>query len=94
MPSEWFDRLDWNNENYEIVCTKDSSTYKAVKRSPKLKKHIKDLALQVAKNEKIATVNKVGADALLFHPAEEEILLDAGGGYADSFSVQGSRITD
>ena len=65
VPSEWFDRLDWNNENYEIVCTKDSSTYKAVKRSPKLKKHIKDLALQVAKNEKIATVNKVGADALL-----------------------------
>ena len=65
VPSEWFDRLDWHNENYEIVCTKDSSTYKAVKRSPKLKKHIKDLALQVAKNEKIATVNKVGADALL-----------------------------
>ncbi|MCR5124838.1 MAG: leucine-rich repeat domain-containing protein [Treponema sp.] len=65
VPSEWFDRLDWNNENYEIVCTKDSSTYKAVKRSPKLKKHIKDIALQVAKNEKIATVNKVGADALL-----------------------------
>ena len=64
VPSEWFDRLDWN-ENYEIICTKDSSTYKAVKRSPKLKKHIKDLALQVAKNEKIATVNKVGADALL-----------------------------
>jgi len=64
VPSEWFDRLDWN-ENYEIICTKDSSTYKAVKRSPKLKKHIKDLALQVAKDEKIATVNKVGADALL-----------------------------
>ena len=65
VPSEWFDRLDWNNENYEIICTKDSSTYKAVKRSPKLKKHIKDIALQAAKNEKIATVNKVGADALL-----------------------------
>ncbi|MBR1614888.1 MAG: leucine-rich repeat domain-containing protein [Treponema sp.] len=65
VPSEWFDRLDWNNENYEIVCTKDSSTYKAVKRSPKLKKHLKDVALQVAKNEKIATVNKIGADALL-----------------------------
>ena len=64
VPSEWFDRLDWH-ENYEIICTKDSSTYKAVKRSPKLKKHIKDLALQVAKDKKIATVNKVGADALL-----------------------------
>ena len=64
VPSEWFDRLDWN-ENYEIICTKDSSTYKAVKRSPKLKKHIKDLALQVAKDKKIASVNKVGADALL-----------------------------
>lgn len=65
VPAEWFDSLNKANPNYEIVCTKDSSTYKAVSRSQKLRTHIKDLALQVAKDKKIATVNKVGADALL-----------------------------
>ena len=65
VPAEWFDSLNKANPNYEIVCTKDSSTYNAVRRSPKLRTHIKDLALQVAKDKKIAEVQNAGADALI-----------------------------
>ncbi len=65
VPAEWFDSLNKANPNYEIICTKDSSTYNAVRRSPKLRTHIKDLALQVAKDKKIAEVQNAGADALI-----------------------------
>ena len=65
VPSEWFDSLNEANANYEIVCTKDSSTYKAIKRSAKLKTHIKEIALQIAKDEKIAQVKKSGASSVL-----------------------------
>ena len=65
VPAEWFDSLNKANPNYEIVCTEGSSTYKAVRRSPKLRTHIKDLALQVAKDKKIAEVQNAGADALI-----------------------------
>ena len=65
VPAEWFDSLNKANPNYEIICTKDSSTYNAVRRSPKLRTHIKDLALQVAKDKKIAEVQNAGADAVL-----------------------------
>ena len=49
VPSEWFDDLNDANANYEIVCTEGSSTYNAIKRSRKLKAHVKTLALQNAK---------------------------------------------
>ena len=49
VPSEWFDDLNDANANYEIVCTEGSSTYKAIKRSRKLKAHVKTLALHNAK---------------------------------------------
>jgi len=65
VPSEWFDSLNEANANYEIICTEDSLTYKAIKRSARLKAHVKTLALQNAKNKKIAQVNKAGADAVL-----------------------------
>ena len=72
VPSEWFDDLNRANPNYEIVCTEGSSTYKAIKRSSKLKLHLKslnvtkeDLELQKAKNAKIAEVQKAGVDAIL-----------------------------
>jgi len=72
VPSEWFDDLNEINPNYEIVCTEGSSTYKAIKRSSKLKLHLKslnvtkeDLELQKAKNKKIAEVQKAGVDAIL-----------------------------
>ena len=77
VPSEWFDDLNRANPNYEIVCTEGSSTYKAIKRSSKLKLHHKslnlkslnvtkeDLELQKAKNAKIAEVRKAGVDAIL-----------------------------
>ena len=72
VPSEWFDDLNEINPNYEIVCTEGSSTYKAIKRSSKLKLHLKslnvtkeDLELQKAKNAKIAEVQKAGVDAIL-----------------------------
>ena len=65
VPAEWFDSLNKANPNYEIICTKDSSTYNAIRRSPKLRTHIKDLALQVAKDKKIAEVQNAGADALI-----------------------------
>lgn len=65
VPAEWFESVNDANPNYEIVCTKDSSTYNAVKRSQKLRTHIKELAFQVAKDEKIAEVQKSGADAVL-----------------------------
>ena len=65
VPAEWFESVNDANPNYEIICTKDSSTYNAVRRSPKLRTHIKDLALQVAKDKKIAEVQNAGADALI-----------------------------
>ena len=65
VPAEWFESVNDANPSYEIVCTKDSSTYNAVRRSPKLRTHIKDLALQVAKDKKIAEVQNAGADALI-----------------------------
>ena len=65
VPAEWFDSLNKANPNYEIICTKDSSTYNAVSRSPKLMTHIKELALQVAKDKKIAEVQNAGTDALI-----------------------------
>ena len=65
VPSEWFDSLNEANANYEIVCTEGSSTYKAIKRSAKLKTHIKEIALQIAKDEKIAQVKKTGASSVL-----------------------------
>ena len=65
VPSEWFDSLNEANANYEILCTEGSSTYKAIKRSSKLKTHIKTLALQSAKDKKIAEVQKAGVDAVL-----------------------------
>jgi hypothetical protein len=51
VPSKWFDSLNEANAIYKIVCTEGSSTYKAIKRSRKLKSHIKTLALQNAKDE-------------------------------------------
>ena len=72
VTSEWFDTLKNENPNYEIVCTEGSATYKAIKRSAKLKTHLKslnvskeDLEFQKAKNKKIVQVQKAGADAVL-----------------------------
>ena len=65
VPSVWFEILNLKNPNYEIVCTKDSPTYKSVKRSPKLRIHIKEIAFQVAKDKKIAEVQKSTAVSLI-----------------------------
>ncbi len=65
VPVGWFNSLNEANPNYEIVCTKDSSTYNAIKLSPKLKAHIKEFAFQVAKEKKIIEVKKVGVEALI-----------------------------
>ena len=65
VPAGWFNSLNEANPNYEIVCTKDSSTYNAIKLSPKLKAHIKEFAFQVAKEKKIIEVKKVGVEALI-----------------------------
>ena len=65
VTAEWFDSLEKANPNYEIVCTKDSSTYKAIELSQKLKTHNKEIALQIAKDQKMAEVQKTGAEALI-----------------------------
>ena len=65
VPSEWFDKLNTANPKYEIICTEGSSTYNALKRSPKLKVHVKSLVLQSEKNKKAAEIQKAGVDALL-----------------------------
>ena len=63
VPSEWFVSL--NEANYEIVCTKDSSTYKSVRRSPHLRTHVKEIALQIAKEKKVSELKEAGMKALL-----------------------------
>ena len=60
--ADWFKDLP---EDYEIVCTEGSAAYKAVKRSSKLKAHVKALALETAKTEKIRQIQQVGADAFI-----------------------------
>ena len=65
VPSVWFEILNLKNPNYEIVCTKDSPTYKSVKRSPKLRIHIKEIALQIAKDKKVSEVKGSTAEALI-----------------------------
>ena len=65
VTAEWFDSLEKANPNYEIVCTKDSSTYKAIELSQKLKMHNKEIALRIAKDQKMAEVQKTGAEALI-----------------------------
>ena len=46
--ADWFESLP---EDYEIFCTEGSAAYKAVKRSSRLKAHVKALALETAKTE-------------------------------------------
>ncbi|MBR4373068.1 MAG: leucine-rich repeat protein [Treponema sp.] len=44
VPPEWFDCSDkFNGINplYEIICTKDSPTYNAIKQNEKLRVHLK-----------------------------------------------------
>ena len=60
--ADWFKDLP---EDYEIVCTEGSAAYKAVKRSSKLKAHVKALALETAKTEKIRQIQQVSADAFI-----------------------------
>ena len=63
VPSEWFDSLDYENVNYEIVCTEGSSTYKAVKRNPELRMHLN--SMEIAKEKKIAEMNEASITAVL-----------------------------
>ena len=63
VPFEWFDSLNEANPNYEIVCTEGSSTYKAVNRNPKLRTHLN--SMEIAKEKKIAEINKACVTALL-----------------------------
>ena len=60
--ADWFKDLP---EDYEIVCTEGSAAYKAVKRSSRLKAHVKALVLETAKTEKIRQIQQVGADAFI-----------------------------
>ena len=60
--ADWFESLP---EDYEIVCTEGSAAYKAVKRSSKLKAHVRALALETAKTEKIRQIQQVSADAFI-----------------------------
>ena len=60
--ADWFKDLP---EDCEIVCTEGSAAYKAVKRSSKLKAHVKALALETAKTEKIRQIQQVSADAFI-----------------------------
>ena len=60
--ADWFKDLP---EDYEIVCTEGSAAYKAVKRSSKLKAHVKALALETAKTVKIRQIQQVSADAFI-----------------------------
>ncbi|EIC03172.1 leucine-rich repeat domain-containing protein, partial [Treponema saccharophilum] len=60
--ADWFKDLP---EDCEIVCTEGSAAYKAVKRSSRLKAHVKALALETAKTEKIRQIQQVSADAFI-----------------------------
>ena len=60
--ADWFKDLP---EDYEIVCTEGSAAYKAVKRSSRLKAHVKALVLETAKTEKIRQIQQVSADAFI-----------------------------
>ena len=60
--ADWFESLP---EDCEIVCTEGSAAYKAVKRSSRLKAHVKALALETAKTEKIRQIQQVSAERIL-----------------------------
>ncbi len=59
---KWFEYLP---DDFEIICTEGSKTYKVIKRSSKLKAHIKSLALEDAKDEKIKQIQQVSIDSFL-----------------------------
>ena len=62
LPSKWFNALP---AQYEIICTENSKTYKAIKKSAILKMHVKSLSLNVAKSKKKKQVQTAGADAII-----------------------------
>ncbi len=61
-PSEAFKGL---RGDFEIICTENSTTYKTLKKRPKLRAHVKSLAKEDAKDKKIAQVQQATADAVI-----------------------------
>lgn len=62
LPSEAFTGLP---ENFEIICSENSTTYKTLKKSPRLREHVKSLAKEDAKDKKIAQLQQATADGLI-----------------------------
>jgi len=61
-PSDAFNSL---GGNFEIICKDNSTTCKTLKRSPKLRAHVKYLVKEEAKDKKIAQIQQATADALI-----------------------------
>lgn len=62
LKATWFKDLP---KQYELICNEKSETFKIIKRSMKLKAHVRSLALSYAKSEKIKQVQSASIDALL-----------------------------
>jgi len=62
LKADWFKDLP---EQYELICNEESETFKTIKRSTRLKAHVKSLALSDAKSEKKKLVQSASIDAVL-----------------------------
>lgn len=62
LNADWFKDLP---KEYELICNEESETFKTIKRSIRLKAHVKSLALSDAKSEKKKLVQGASIDAVL-----------------------------
>ena len=90
LSSSWFELVP---RNYEIDCKADSLSYKMIKRSTVLKAHVKELAFNAAKNEKIKEVQRTSVEAAIsvvleeFPNARYEILTNRKTGLSILFQI-------
>lgn len=62
LSAEWFKALP---DEFEFICSPESETFRTIKRSTRLKAHVKSIALSDAKSEKIKKLQSAGLDAVL-----------------------------
>ena len=62
LNASWFKDLP---SQYELICNEKSETFKIIKRSTRLKAHVKSIALSDAKSEKQKQVQNISIDAVV-----------------------------
>lgn len=58
----WFDSLP---KSYELFCAEGSAAFSSVRRSRKVSAHVRALAREIAKSEKVKEIQRAGAEAVV-----------------------------